>query len=80
MAEYILDLDVHIINLELTSHCEARIKSLKFTVNENDFYKLLDASIWPAGVIVGRSRKPRNNREYTNRVVLTDLLIDCLNL
>ena len=67
MAEYILDLGVHIIDLELTSHYEARNKSFKLTVNKNDFYKLLDASLWPDGVKVGRYRKPRNNREYSNR-------------
>ena len=67
MAEYILDLGVHIIDLELTLHYEARNKSFKLTVNKNDFYKLLDASLWPDGVKVGRYRKPRNNREYGNR-------------
>ena len=67
MAKYILDLGVHIIDLELTSHYEARIKSFKFTVNENDFYKLLDASLWQDGVKVRRYRKPKNNREYSNR-------------
>ena len=67
MAEYILDLGVHIIDLELTSHYEARNKSYKLTVNTNYFYKLLDASLWPDGVKVGRYRKPRNNREYSNR-------------
>ena len=67
MAEYILDLGVHIIDLELTSHYEARNKSFKLTVNKNDFYKLLDTSLWPDGVKVGRYRKPRNNREYSNR-------------
>ena len=67
MAEYILELGVHIIDLELTSHHEARNKSFKLTVNKNDFYKLLDASLWPDGVKVGRYRKPKNNREYSNR-------------
>ena len=67
MADYILDLDVHIIDLELTSHHEARNRSFKLTVNKNDFYKLLDASLWPDGVKVGRYRKSRNNREYSNR-------------
>ena len=70
MAEYIMDLGVHIIDLELTSHYEARNKSFKLTVNKNDFYKLLDASLWPDGVKVGRYRKPRNNREYSNRQYL----------
>ena len=67
MTEYILDLGVHIIDLELTSHYEARNKSFKLTVNKNDFYQLLDASWWPDGVKVGRYRKPRNNHEYSNR-------------
>ena len=66
MAEYILELGVHIIDLELTSHIEARNKSFKLTVNKPDFYKLLDASLWPDGVKVGRYRKPRNIREYHN--------------
>ena len=66
MAEYILELGVHIIDLELTSHIEARNKSFKLTVNKPDFYKLLDASLWPDGVKVGRYRKPRNIREYRN--------------
>ena len=70
MAEYIMDLGVHIIDLGLTSHYEARNKSFKLTVNKNDFYKLLDASLWPDGVKVGRYRKPRNNREYSNRQYL----------
>ena len=34
MAEYILDLEVHIIDLELTSHYEARNRSFKLTVNK----------------------------------------------
>ena len=67
MADYIQDLDVHIIDLELTSHYEARNRSFKLTVNKNDFYKLLDASLWPDGVKVGRYRKSRNDREYSNR-------------
>ena len=66
MAEYILELGVHIIDLELTSHIEARNKSFKLTVTKPDFYKLLDASLWPDGVKVGRYRKPRNIREYRN--------------
>ena len=66
MAEYILELDVHIIDLKLISHIEAKNKSFKLTVNKTDFYKLLDASLWPDGVKVGRYRKPRNIREYHN--------------
>ena len=66
MAEYILELDVHIIDLKLISHIEARNKSFNLTVNKTDFYKLLDASLWPDGVKVGRYRKPRNIREYRN--------------
>ena len=45
MAEYILDLEVHIIDLELTSHIEAKNTSVKLTVNKTDFYKHLDASL-----------------------------------
>ena len=41
--EYILDFGVHIIDLELTSHYEARNKSSKLTENKNDFYKLIVA-------------------------------------
>ena len=44
MAEYILNFGVHIIiDLELTSHYEARNKSFKLTENKNDFYKLIAA-------------------------------------
>ena len=67
IAEYILDLGVHIIDLELTSHYEARNKTFKLTVNKNDFYKLLDALLWPDSVKVVRYRKPKNNHEYNNR-------------
>ena len=44
MAEYILDFGVHIIDLELTSHYDARNKSFNLTVNKNDFFKLLKNS------------------------------------
>ena len=76
MAEYILDLDVHIIDLKLTSHYEARNRSFILTVNKNDFYNLLDASLWPDGVTVGRHRKSRNNREYSNIVWYGNCLFD----
>ena len=59
IAEYILDLGVHIVDLEQVSHYDARNKSFKLTVNKKDYYSLLNDSLWPDGVRVGKFRNPK---------------------
>ena len=59
IAEYILDLGLHIDDLEQVSHYDARNKSFKLTVNKKDYYSLLNDSLWPDGVRVGKFRNPK---------------------
>ena len=59
IAGYILDLGVHIVDLEQVSHYDARNKSFKLTVNKKDYYSLLNDSLWPDGVRVGKFRNPK---------------------
>ena len=59
IAEYILDLGVHIVDLEQVSHYDARNKSFKLTVNKKNYYSLLNDSLWPDGVRVGKFRNPK---------------------
>ena len=59
LTHFIEQHKIHVIKIVKVSHVKAKFSSFKVTVNVSDINSLLDANMWPSGIIVRRFYEKR---------------------